>query len=164
MLYVAKKSSYVSFCLSCCKTVWGSGMVPIKIRSTLSFIPPHLLLPPWMVVLQATAIHGFVWRVFVKSNVAFLLLFIWSQREWQKISSRNFSCFQNPTFTLRHGELSSSLIGTKHRSKFIKGIISYKKLDQYSFIRATVTVCHLNIFIYVVKVKLFMKFSSRALL
>ena len=140
-------------------------MVPIKIRSTLSFIP-HLLLPPWMVVLQATAIHGFVWRVFVKSNVAFLLLFIWSisQREWQKISSRNFSCFQNPTFTLRHGELSSSLIGTKHRSKFIKGIISYKKLDQYSFIRATVTVCHLNIFIYVVKVKLFMKFSSRALL
>ena len=141
-------------------------MVPIKIRSTLSFIPPpHLLLPPWMVVLQATAIHGFVWRVFVKSNVAFLLLFIWniSQREWQKISSRNFSCFQNPTFTLRHGELSSSLIG-KHRSKFIKGIILYKKLDQYSFIRATVTVCHLNIFIYVVKVKLFMKFSSRALL
>ena len=126
---------------------------------------PHLWLPPWMVVLQATAIHGFVWRVFVKSNVAFLLLFIWSisQREWQKISSRNFSCFQNPTFTLRHGELSSSLIG-KHRSKFIKGIISYKKLDQYSFSRATVTVCHLNIFIYVVEVKLFMKLSSRALL
>jgi len=36
--------------------------------------------------------------------------------------------------------------------------------DQYSFSRATVTVCHLNIFIYVVEVKLFMKFSSRALL
>ena len=121
-------------------------MVPIKIRSTLSFFPIYGYLPEWWYykpLLFTASFDGFLssqmWLFFCFSFE------VYRNESGKKISSRNFSCFQNPTFTLRHGELSSSLIG-KHRSKFIKGIILYKKLDQYSFIRATVTVCHLNIF------------------